>query len=225
MDTKVLKYRAQDNLQGNWGLSVGVAFLAALLGGLNMSSGFNLNIDSEQLQNLPPLLSSLLTAYLSVVGTLGLAQFIVGGAVNLGYTRYLLDQHDKKELSFHTLFSQFDRFGQGFAQMFLRNLYILLWSLLFIIPGFVKQYSYAMTPYIMAEHPEMSANEAITASRQLMDGHKGELFWLHLTFFGWMLLNALTLGIGSLWLNPYMNATNAAFYRQLTQPTQYIEYE
>ena len=225
MDTKQLKHQALNNLQGAWGISIGVALLAALLGGINEASTFNLNVNSEQLQNMPRLLATLLKYYLSIAGMLGFAQFIVGGAVNLGYTQFLLDQYDGKDLAFNTLFSQFHRFGQGFAQMFLRNLYILLWSLLFIIPGFVKQYSYAMTPYIMADHPELTANEAITASRQLMDGHKGELFWLHLTFFGWMLLNVLTLGIGSLWLNPYMNAAEAAFYRQLTKPARYVEYE
>ncbi|MBQ3504038.1 MAG: DUF975 family protein [Oscillospiraceae bacterium] len=147
---------------------------------------------------------------------LGLAQFIIGGTINLGYTQYLLDQHDRRELDFHVLFSQFHRFGVGFLQFFLRNLYIALWSLLFIIPGIVKTYSYAMTPYILADHPDMTANEAITASRQLMDGHKGELFWLRLTFIGWSILCVFTLGIGSLFLNPYVNAAEAAFYRQLT---------
>ena len=113
------------------------------------------------------------------------------------------------------LFSQFDRFKQGFLQSFLRNLYIVLWSLLFVIPGIVKSFSYAMTPFIMADHPEMTAKEAIAASKEMMDGHKGDLFILGLTFFGWHLLAGLSLGIGYLWLNPYMNAAYAAFYRDL----------
>lgn len=216
MDTKILKRRALNNLEGNWALSVGVAFLAALLGGVSLSNSFNLNINEDVLQNLPPILWKLLAMYASVMGLLGLARFIIGGTINLGYTQYLLDQHDRRELDFHVLFSQFNRFGVGFLQFFLRDLYIALWSLLFIIPGIVKTYSYAMTPYILADHPEMTANEAITASRQLMDGHKGELFWLHLTFIGWGFLCIFTLGIGHLFLNPYMNAAEAAFYRQLT---------
>ena len=98
-----------------------------------------------------------------------------------------------------------------------------------MIPGIVKAYSYAMTPYIMAENPEMSAQDAIRASMQLMDGHKGELFWLRLTFIGWDLLAALTLNLGHLALNPYKNAAEAAFYRELTGTTRttntYVEYE
>lgn len=229
MENKTLKSRALNNLSGNWGLSIGVALLAAMLGGLSISTSFNLNIDEEILQKFPRTAIAVLTAVGSFAGTVNLLHFILGGTINLGYTRFLLDQHDGKELSCKILFSQFDRFGQGFLQKFLRGLYIALWSLLFIIPGIVKSYSYAMTPYIMTEHPEMTANEAITASRQLMDGHKMELFLLQLSFIGWMILNIFTLGIGSLWLNPYMQATEAAFYRYLTgtyRPTDtYVEYE
>jgi len=70
----------------------------------------------------------------------------------------------------------------------------------------------------MAENPDMTAKEAIEASKQLMDGHKGELFMLGLTFFGWIILCVLTLGIGTFFLNPYMNAAYAAFYKNLTAP-------
>lgn len=229
MENKTLKTRALNNLTGNWGLSIAVALVAAILGGLSTSTSFNLNIDEEVLQAFPRTATVILAVVGSLAGTISLVHFILGGTINLGYTRFLLDQHDHKEPEFKTLFSQFSRFGDGFLQKFLRGLYIALWSLLLVIPGIVKSYSYAMTPYIMIEHPEMTANEAITASRQLMDGHKMELFLLQLSFIGWMILNMFTLGIGSLWLHPYMQATEAAYYRYLTgtcRPTDtYVEYE
>ena len=75
-----------------------------------------------------------------------------------------------------------------------------------------------MTPFIMAENPELTAKEAITISMKRMHGHKGELFWLSLTFFGWSLLATLTAGIGYIFLNPYMNAAYAAFYRDKISP-------
>ncbi len=227
MDSKTLKTRALDHLAGNWGVCVGVALVAALLGGLICGANFSLNynIDEATLRHIPSELIPLITAFTSVMGFVGLVQFILGGTINLGYGKFLLDQHDGRELQFNTLFSQFDRFGQGFVQKFLRNLYIALWSLLFVIPGIVKTYSYAMTPYIMIDHPELTANQAITASRQMMDGHKGELFWLELTFIGWDILSAFTLGIGSLFLNPYRNAAHAAFYRQLAGGMRYTSYE
>ena len=145
---------------------------------------------------------------------------ILGGTVELGYAKFLLKQHDRKELQFSDLFSQFERFGTGFAQQFLRTLYTCLWTLLFVIPGIVKGLSYAMTPFILEEHPEMTASEAIKASMKLMDGHKMDLFILGLSFIGWSLLACLTMGIGYLFLTPYINAAYAAFYRNISGQRQ-----
>ena len=77
----------------------------------------------------------------------------------------------------------------------------------------------------MADHPELTASEAIDRSKELMDGHKGELFILHLTFIGWDLLASLTLNLGNIALNPYKNAAHAAFYRQIQAQQQYTSCE
>lgn len=143
----------------------------------------------------------------------------------MGYCRFLLRQHDGQSVEFGDLFSQFDRFGAGFAQRFLRNLYVFLWSLLFIIPGIVKSYAYSMTPFIMAEHPDLTASRAIELSIQMMDGHKTDLFILDLSFLGWSILAILTGNLGYLFLNPYENAAHAAFYRQLQVENKYTSYE
>ena len=209
---------ARENLAGNWGQSILVAFVAALFGALLTGSSFSMDIDASVLSKLPMFIQRYVALMAKIAGVLGIVRFVAGGTVQLGYTQYLLKQHNKAAFDIKDLFSEFHRFSQGFLQSFLRELYVFLWCLLFIIPGLVKIYSYAMTPFIMAENPDMTANEAITASRELMDGHKGELFCLELTFFGWMLLNVLTLGLGSLALNPYINATRAAFYKDITAP-------
>lgn len=99
--------------------------------------------------------------------------------------------------------------------MFLMYVFIILWSLLLIIPGIVKSFSYAMTPYILEENPELSANDAIDHSRAMMKGHKFDLFWLYLSFIGWGILCIFTLGIGFLWLIPYMQTAEAAFYEDV----------
>lgn len=99
--------------------------------------------------------------------------------------------------------------------MFLMYLFIALWTLLFILPGIVKAFSYALTPYILEENPDLSANEAIDHSRAMMKGHKFDLFYLYLSFIGWFLLSFLTLGIGFIWLIPYMNTAQAAFYEDV----------
>lgn len=99
--------------------------------------------------------------------------------------------------------------------MVLSTIYIFLWTLLLIIPGIIKSYSYALTPYILVEHPEMSANEAIEESMRLMDGHKFDMFYLQLSFIGWAILSILSLGLGFFWLIPYQMTAQAAFYRDI----------
>ena len=222
MTSSELRRIARQNLEGTWGISVGVALVASILGGAVTGTGSNINFNfnEESVRNLPPVFWTVLLPAASLAGLLSLAALILGGVVELGYAKFLLKQHDKKELAFSDLFSQFDRFGTGFAQKFLRTLFTVLWSLLFIIPGIVKALSYAMTPFILEEHPEMTASQAIKASMKLMEGHKMDLFILSLTFIGWGILACLTMGIGFLFLNPYMNAAYAAFYRSISGQRQ-----
>ena len=220
MDTKFIRQKARDRLTGNWGLSIGVAAVACLLGGGLVGSRFLPDLENHTGdRNIYTLASSIGLSFKN--GIFGLAAFILGGVLELGYARFLLKQHDGQQAEFNDLFSQFDRFGAGFAQQFLRNLYTALWTLLLVIPGIVASLSYAMTPFIMAEYPQLTASEAISRSKALMDGHKMDLFVLRLTFIGWDLLAALTLNIGYLALNPYKNAAEAVFYREICARQRY----
>lgn len=103
-------------------------------------------------------------------------------------------------------------FSPALVSGILVPLYLFFWSLLFCIPGIIKSYSYAMTPYIIKDHPEMTASEAITESRRIMNGHKWRLFCLHLSFIGWHILGILTVGILYIYIVPYMAAAGASFY-------------
>ena len=106
-------------------------------------------------------------------------------------------------------------FGNYFHHVwgyFLNRFFVLLWSMLFLIPGFIKMLSYAMTNYILVDRPELSANEAINLSKDMMYGHKFDLFYLYLSFAGWFILSVFTLGIGLLWLIPYAQTAQASFY-------------
>jgi len=96
--------------------------------------------------------------------------------------------------------------------MFFKNLYIFLWSLLLIIPGIIKGYSYRIVPYILADNPKIDANEAITLSRKMMAGEKFDAFVLDLSFIGWYLLGVLACGVGVLFVSPYQESTNAQLY-------------
>ena len=106
-------------------------------------------------------------------------------------------------------------FGESFVAGLLLGIFTFLWTLLFFIPGIVKSYSYSMTYFILNDNPGMKANDAITASRKMMNGHKMELFLLDLSFIGWIILTGLTFGILSLYVSPYMQQTRAAFYENL----------
>lgn len=101
--------------------------------------------------------------------------------------------------------------------MFFRDLYIILWSLLFIVPGIIKAYEYLMVPYILGENPDISKEEAFALSKQMMMGHKWNAFVLNLSFIGWNLLSILTFGILHIfYVTPYVYYTNAALYRKLS---------
>lgn len=112
-------------------------------------------------------------------------------------------------------FSIFSKYGRYLGVSLLYTLYVLLWSLLLVIPGIIKSYSYAMTPYVVHDHPEMDADDCIHESRMMMKGYKWKLFCMDLSFIGWAILCIFTLGIGLLWLQPYIEASHAKFYEEL----------
>lgn len=142
--------------------------------------------------------------------------FVVGSIIHVGYARFNLELVDRREPSFNALFAYFSNWKTTAMTRFLQGLYILLWTLLLIIPGIVAAYSYAMTEYVLSEHPELTANEAISRSKQMMYGNRWRLFFLQLSFIGWDLLSFITFGIASLWIGPYKQAATAAFYREIS---------
>ena len=239
MDAQILRTRARYALQDHWAIAIATAAVGQILGGLVVGSSFLPDVTQE----VPVFIAGFRDLFLMLQedllegiqvgnftfgfrnGVLGLAAFLLGGVLQLGYACFLLKTQDGKQPEFRDLFSQFDRFGTGFTQKFLRSLYVTLWSLLFLIPGIVKALSYAMTPFILAEHPELTVSQAIALSETMMDGHKMDLFLLNLSFIGWTILSILTANLGFLVLNPYQNAARAAFYRQLQVEKQYTSYE
>ena len=242
------RYIAREALRGKWLIAVLTAFVASLIGAQiasgggggsnnndNNNSGLNLNeyFSPEVLNFFRVALAALLVyAVIMLIVTL-----IIGGAGKLGYARFNLNLVDGKEARISDLFSQFHRLGDGFIMNLLVGIYTFLWSLLFVIPGIIKSFSYAMTPYILTEHPEYNPNYAITVSREIMDGNKFRLFCLNLSFIGWSLLavlpaiialTAVLTGnffllplilvtiVGDLFVGAYMEAAQAAFYREVS---------
>lgn len=145
-----------------------------------------------------------------------LLSFLIVPPLVYGHNVILLELHRENKLVEVTrLFDGFSDFGRIGGTMILMQLYTVLWMLLLVIPGIVKSYSYALTPYILKDRPELKFNAAIEESMRMMNGYKMKLFLLDLSFIGWILLTMLTFGIGLLFLNPYMSVSRIAFYEDL----------
>ncbi len=153
---------------------------------------------------------------------------LIAGAVSIAIDIFLYNpieygclKFTKKSQGENTALSTiFNGFKDGYKNivkvMFFRDLYIFLWSLLFVIPGIVKAYQYRMVPYLLSENPEMTKDEALKASSAMMDGQKWRTFVLDLSFIGWHILSLFTFGMLSIFfVNPYQVSTNAALYEAL----------
>ena len=121
------------------------------------------------------------------------------------------------------LFDGFYNFLNTFLLGLINGIFVALWSLLFIVPGVIKALSYSMSYYIMAENPEISAEDARRESIMMMNGNKTRLFKLYLSFIGWYILSVLTLGILLFWVVPYVQAATAIFYEEI-KPRRSIPY-
>lgn len=160
----------------------------------------------------------LYTAVVSVCGSIPLAGLLVVGPLGFGmsiaFLRFVRGETSGEDLVTKP-FEVFNHYGRTLGASLLVFLFVMLWSLLLIVPGIVKGLSYAMTPYILHDNPEMSARECIRQSQKMMDGYKMKFFLLQLSFIGWFLLCCITMGIGFLWLQPYIITTEAKFYEEL----------
>ena len=153
---------------------------------------------------------------LSLIYIGGFAALFLTGAFALGLAIMALAAARKQEVRAAQLFDGFKNYGSSLALYLLIAIFTALWTLLFIIPGIVASYSYAMTGYILAEDPDLTASQAIQRSKEMMRGNRWRLFCLQLSFIGWIILCLFTFGIGNLFLNPYQTAADAAFYREIS---------
>ena len=154
-------------------------------------------------------------AIMSICSSVPFATIILTGVMQVGLALFFLKFHRKQNADIKDLFLGFNDFAKNFMLGLLHTIYIVLWTLLLIIPGIIKAYSYSMSMYIRNDQPSLEAGECITKSREMMDGHKWRLFCLDMSFIGWILLCILSFGIGFIWLTPYMQTARTAFYEDL----------
>ena len=182
MNISYCKEEAKRLLKGNWLMGFAVVLIYSLISGLVSSV------------------------------TAGVGVFILSVSLYIAVNNVFISAYHGKGYELQHMVKGYDKgIGNRIALSALKNIYIFLWSLLFIIPGIVKSYSYALAEFISRENPEKTATECLDESRQIMEGHKMDLFLFDLSFIGWELLTALTCGILSIYVLPYMYQARIIF--------------
>ena len=161
------------------------------------------------------LLYSAITGGLAAIPIVGGVAFLFVLPIVYGFSITMLHLFRQKEIDLGLLFEGFSDYGRILGTKLLQAVYLFLWTLLLVIPGIIKYYSYAMVDYILKDEPEIRNNAAIEKSMAMMDGHKMQLFLLHLSFIGWAILCIFTFGIGFFFLQAYVGTSMAAFYEDL----------
>ena len=157
--------------------------------------------------------------------TFGIVALIVAGPLEYGAIRVFLKVARKEDehANIKYLWDGFKgRIGQTFVVELLQFIYLFLWTLLLIIPGIIKSYAYAATMYLVHEK-DLSGNEAITASRKLMNGRKWRLFCLDLSFIGWYIVGFLCLGVGVLWVDTYRTMARTLFFEEAMKEGEIVK--
>jgi uncharacterized membrane protein len=182
-DNIVLMKMARESLKGKWGLAIGTFLIYTVV----------------------------VSAFGATQKT-GILSLLIAGPMMLGAATFSLSISRGKEAKLEQIFEGFRSFSQALVTYLLMVIFVVLWMLLLIIPGIIAALSYSMAFYILADNTSLKPKEVLDLSKKMMDGYKWKLFYLCLRFFLLALLCILTLGIGFLWLIPYVNITMAKFY-------------
>lgn len=228
-----LKSNAKMNMKRNYWSCVAVAFIMSVVEGAGAAggarSGSQTSVSDGSFEynsyygvghhvDIGGVFSGLAPVIMAIAVVLLIFGFLltvfVGNVLRIGANRFFVLNRTEMVRT-GTIFDGFrsGHYGNIVLTMFLKELYIMLWTLLFIIPGIIKSFEYMMVPYILAENPGMDQREAFAISKRMMDGEKMSAFVLELSFIGWYLLAGITCGLaGIFYVLPYYEATIAELY-------------
>lgn len=224
LTSKELRTKAWESLKGKYW----IAFAASLITGIlaSISSGastFSTNlikipatVDVTKLDSVMQTGAVVIASIAAGVSILGLIWSIfVSIPVSIGSCNFFIKNTDSKP-AISEIFSGFKtKYMRNIGTMILVSIKTFLWTLLFIVPGIIKSFEYAIIPYILADNSEITYKEAFAKAKEMMTGNKWRLFKLEFSFIGWALLCIPTFGIGVFFLAPYMEAALAEFYVEL----------
>ncbi len=220
-----LKERGKAAMKGNYVMVLITSLVLMFLSGGTAggtAGGSSGKISQSDLQSIfggdfdyMALLIAIAGVLMAVIAVMTIISILVFNPLKVGCQNFFVrNTEGPAELS--AIGGGFSPWGRNVCAMFLTDLFLVLWFMLFMIPGIIKSYSYRLVPYILADDPDISAMDAITRSRQLMNGNKMKAFLLDLSFLGWWLLSALTCGILAVfYVQPYYNCTCAELYKTL----------
>ncbi len=231
-----LKERAKKALSGTYWKAFGISLLLTFFGGGTSGGGggggfnFSFNDDSGSYGSTYVdwgywirFLMIFLAIFMFIFVIAMTFGFFLSNPLMVGIRKYFLEasvaSESGEDVAFGIIGYSFtgNHYLSIVKSMIRQNLYLIGWTLLFIIPGIVKGYAYAMVPYILADNPEIGSKRAIDLSNKMTDGEKWNMFVLDLSFIGWYLLGMLPCFLGIFFVNPYYNATHAELYRTLRQ--------
>ena len=225
-----LKSRAKQALKGNYWKAFLVSLIIGIVNGAGGSSSNTLetnnkypdggNIDGSLMSNgiINEGAIKWFIAFLVIIAIVVVVRLIVGYSLEVGGRKFFVRASEgESNLGYLAYGFKNKRYTKILKTMFVRDLYLFLWTLLFIIPGIIKSYSYRMVPYILADNPNIGTSRAIELSNQMTKGEKANIFVLDLSFIGWYILGIFALFIGILFVLPYQNATDAELYLSLKE--------
>ncbi len=225
-DRTGLKLQARDRMRGFLGNAILISLICAMLIGDSGGFNFNFNLDSDQsaVQSdytaeladifLHPLIASVFASVLLFAVICGICYTVFfANVLKVGQKGWFMRYSRGEYPSVGQLFASLRIYKPAMVTMLLHDVYIFLWSLLFVVPGIVKSYAYRLAPYIIYENPNLSPSETLRLSEEMMKGNKFEMFLFDLSFFWWNLLSAITAGIvGIVYVQPYIGTAEAYVY-------------
>lgn len=224
-----IKSKAKEALQGNYWKAFWVSLVLVIVTVNGSSSGRNNSRVNDGIDKIAgsgrPVISDLVRLYLkismiiaAILIILIILRIFIGYILEVGGRKFFV-KLSEGEVSMGYLGHYFnsESYISIIFTMLLRDVYLILWTLLLIIPGIIKTYAYSMVPYILADNPSIGYNRAIELSNSMTDGEKWDIFVLELSFIGWFLLGTLALFIGQLFVYPYYYTTKAELYLTLRQ--------
>ena len=227
-----IRAKARMALSGHWFVAIIAAMIASMFGAVGgFTFNFNFDFESTDFEGATEGLGFIASGLdqnfevdklipfiiIGVIFTLAWAVllYVVASVVSVGYAEFNLDLVDRYTPRIKTLFSHFGQTKTAVVAGLMIFVRVFIGTIFFVIPGIITAFKYACVYYIIAENPGISAKEALERSKELMWHNKWRYFCLSLSFIGWHLLSALTLGVASIWVVPYCQAAYAIFYREI----------